>query len=60
MKGIIIEIAKVSITATKIEKINKNNKNILSFLERIEFNFWVKIIIKFNILLIIVELMKIR
>jgi hypothetical protein len=44
MKGIMIEIAKVSITATKTEKINKNNKNILSFLERIEFNFLVKLI----------------
>ena len=39
-----MEIAKVSITATKTEKINKNNKNILSFLDRIEFNFLIKII----------------
>ena len=44
MKGIMIEIAKVSITATKTEKINKNNKNILSLLDRIEFNFLVKLI----------------
>ncbi len=39
-----METAKVSITATKTEKINKNNKNILSFLERMELNFWVKLI----------------